>query len=419
MNSSSRSPHPFFAWTLVVALAGCKAGTGEEGSSSGEASETGETGETGDIGTTGDLQPVCTDKAGEPGVLQWERSGLAYDDTVNDAVLTTTVALDIVHAGSRGGKMFVEAVDANGGPRWSVEHAGEGARDTWPLDAAADATGAVHILAYEWVDKPGLDGRLLVLRYSPGGVFEWRWERPNPPAVNSGSYMPRGAITVTGEEIHVVEVNTGGPIVLLRLDTSQTLLAETSLATPTDFGNDVRPDFAPDGAPVVATLGWIGRFTRDGDLVWSDDPGELRPAVVVAGRDGDAFMVGYTFSPSGHETSLRHYTGDGSVAWTTPLPPVTVYAGARGGADCDTALLLGGGLPNEAYSFEDLWVGGFADDGTPLWEFAPVFAEPDSHGAALNLAVTHEGDAAILGYYAHGMPGMIESFPWLARVSGD
>ncbi len=202
------------------------------------------------------------------------------------------------------------------------------------------------------MDEPGLDGRLVVLRYSPEGSFEWRWERPNPPAVNSGSYMPRGGLTVTGDEIHVVEVNTGGPIVLLRIDTSQTLLAETSLATPADFGNDVRPDFAPDGALVLATMGWIGRFTRDGDPVWSDDLGGRRPAVVVAGSDGDVFLVFYTFGPSGHETSLRHYAGDGTIEWTTALPPVIVMAGARSGTGCDTAVLVGGSLPGEM--FEDL-----------------------------------------------------------------
>jgi hypothetical protein len=101
------------------------------------------------------------------------------------------------------------------------------------------------------------------------------------------------------------------------------------------------------------------------------------------------------------------------------LPSVFVRAGVRGGTGCDTALLLGGSVPDETHTSESLWVVGFSGEGTPLWELAPMFDEPDARGAVLNVAVTHDGDGVVLGYYSTGTPGMIESFPWLARVSSD
>lgn len=386
--------------TLAL-LAACSAGPGED-----------------------DITPPiqqCKDDGREPGALDWHHQ----EGLVDVVDLATSPAGDIARVG-RGNNL--EVFDRDGRLRWSDTYHGAGIETgTAPLDVAVDGAGHVHVLVFETILHvnggnefsdigPTIDARLVVLRYAPDGTREWRWVRERPPVEPFEQYIPRGGIGVVDGSILVLEMALDEPTVVIELDRSGLVVAETELAVPDVTGYEGwRNDFGPDGDVYLGGRssggGWVGRFAPDGSLAWhhefTDDPDvSLSEMVaVVAGAEDDVHVAWNNYDGPTIRSLVHRLGADGELVWTDMLPGVRVQDGARVLAEgCETSVVFTGDLMGP-FVFT-LWVGAYSAEGARTWSY---LRESDEGASGQQIAGAHDGDVIV--------SGRAGGYPWLGRLA--
>ncbi len=144
---------------------------------------------------------------------------------------------------------------------------------------------------------------------------------------------------------------------------------------------------------------WIARFEPDGTLAWSLSdpslPGQSYGDVVVT-DDGDAIALGTVeLADSDWRAVLRrHGATDGATTWEVVGAMEDPESAALTGTFTDDGELLVAGWQQSA-SGRDIWLGRFADDGTPIDD--TTYGEPITYYYPHDVAMDASGDVMLCG----------------------
>ncbi|MFY0535751.1 hypothetical protein [Nannocystis pusilla] len=217
----------------------------------------------------------------------------------------------------------------------------------------------------------------------------------------------------------MVEHAFAGPFEHVRLDASGNVLGETTLAVPAWLHYAARYDLGPDGSVVIAALVedpervWVGRFDDQGAPSWSLDLADEDSPELRARRRGRGGLHARVVEENPGVSSVRKFSGDGSVAWTQPLPDASLDSVHFGGAvRGDGALLLVGGN-KQSSQHKDLWLARMAADGAWSWIFEHELG-PQGWGDGNTAAFTTSGAVVVSGSFN----GEDAVQPWLGRLCG-
>ncbi len=367
------------------------------------------------------IQQQCEDDGREAGALEWDHQ----EGLIEVVDLATSPAGDIARVGRWNN---LEVFDRDGRLRWGETYHGAGIeKNTLPLDLAVDGAGFIHVLVYETIlhvlggnefSDIGLtrDARLVV-RYAPDGAHEWRWVRERPPVEPFEQYSPSGGLGVADGSLLLLEMALDEPTVVIALDRSGVVVAETELAVPYAgaYGGWLH-DFDPDGDVYLGGrtpggLSWLGRFARDGSLAWhheftdTPDVSESEMMAVVAGAEDDVYAAWTHYDGPSIESHVRRLGTGGELLWTDMLPGVRVHDGARVlAAGCESAVAFSGDVMGP-FVFT-LWVGAYSAEGARTWSYLRA---SDEGASGQRIAVAHDGDVIV--------SGNIGSYPWLGRLA--
>lgn len=415
-------------------------------SSSTGSTTTGDAPTTGDASTTSDAttgdepeQPAdCL--IGDELQAAWTRSGDELPGFIG-AVASTPWADTAIVGGIQSGihsDVSVMLLDPAGATVWMDVYKGANGLDDVVLDVAVDGGGFLSVLIRERVfevlgeDFASTDDRLVILRYAPDGAHVWRWERTREPVMPGGVYTPSGILGIVGDRTLLLEFTFDDPDVVITLDSAGEVLGETTIVDVPTLSVDKRA-FGRGGEVYMAgNLDdgqgnhplWIGGFAVDGSLAWFDISGGQidRARALVAGKDGEIYVVRSTNKSGADEYRLQRYDSTGGSAWTGLLPVVGDDGSVgNAGLRCDGSPLVAGGIDRPAGpdllwdNRVDLWLGSFAVDGAPGWTFEHEFGPPYSHGYAGRIAGVADGDVIVSGSRLDDEGS--GSLPWLARLT--
>lgn len=384
-------------------------------STGGESSENSGTSETTDTPPS----PACGPSDLPGGTLRWSIQDDELPQVINHLVVAP--GGDIVVIGrefdsNEQADADIFVYDAAGQLRWTDRYSGEHGLGDYATGLAIDAAGFIHVLVREQIrhDLEPVeteDTRLVVLRYTPDGVREWRWEREHPPVAEGEHFNPHALFGEADGDLFLLEgVPTASMPRLVRLDTQANVLADTALALPQlfSYGGSI----GPHGLHIAGTFEggntWLARFGLDGAPTWDTTiVTDGFPYVLRVGPDATLHLA---FNPPGEPDQptyeVRRFSPNGA-----PLSVETFDYGpapgnvATGALHCDGTLLLAGSIAtpptpdDQVVDRKDAWLTRHTMGGAQQWTTSRAFGPPVSVAEAWRMASTPDGDILVVVSY--------------------